>query len=84
MSILYSFEDVLCKIITGCKTIKRTKPLSDLKLLEWVKLYHVDSKSFGMIIDSKLWHMHEISMVKELIRSLTFYLSTLLTLQTRF
>lgn len=40
------------------------KPLAEQKLLEWVKQYPVDSKSFRMIIDSKLCNKYPIKMVR--------------------
>ncbi|EOA16834.1 hypothetical protein CARUB_v10005055mg [Capsella rubella] len=61
---VYSFGVVLYEIITGRRTIERMKPLAEKKLLEWVKKYPVDSKSFKMIIDSKLCHKYPIKMVR--------------------
>lgn len=40
------------------------KPLAEQKLLEWVKQYPVDSKSFRMIVDSKLQSKYPVAMVR--------------------
>ncbi|XP_010449579.1 PREDICTED: probable receptor-like protein kinase At5g47070 isoform X2 [Camelina sativa] len=60
---VYSFGVVLYEIITGRRTMERMKPLAEQKLLEWVKKYPADSKSFKMIIDSKLCNKYPIKMV---------------------
>uniref|UniRef100_A0A1J3H4N4 non-specific serine/threonine protein kinase n=1 Tax=Noccaea caerulescens TaxID=107243 RepID=A0A1J3H4N4_NOCCA len=61
---VYSFGVVLYEIITGRRTIERLKPSAEQKLLEWVKLHPVDSKSFRMIVDSKLRSKYQVAMVR--------------------
>ncbi|KAL1200629.1 putative serine/threonine-protein kinase PBL20 [Cardamine amara subsp. amara] len=61
---VYSFGVVLYEIITGRRIIERLKPLAEQKLLEWVKQYHVNSKGFRMIIDSKLCNKYPVDMVR--------------------
>ncbi|KAL0713266.1 hypothetical protein Bca4012_020244 [Brassica carinata] len=51
---VYSFGVVLYEIIMGRSTIKPMKPSAENILLEWIKLYNVDSKRFRMIVDSNL------------------------------
>lgn len=40
------------------------KPSAEKKLLEWVKLYPVNSKSFMMIVDSKIQSKYPVAMVR--------------------
>ncbi|CAA7042925.1 unnamed protein product [Microthlaspi erraticum] len=61
---VYSFGVVLYEIITGRRTIERLKPLAEQKLLEWVKLHPADSKSFRMIVDSRLRSKYHVAMVR--------------------
>ncbi|KAJ4867001.1 Protein kinase superfamily protein [Raphanus sativus] len=61
---IYSFGVVLYEIITGRRTVERMKPSAEKKLLEWVKLYPVNSKSFMMIVDSKLQSKYPVAMVR--------------------
>ncbi|KAG2261808.1 hypothetical protein Bca4012_013517 [Brassica carinata] len=51
---VYSFGVVLYEIITGRRTIERSKPAAEQRLLEWVKEYPADSQRFSMIVDSRL------------------------------
>ncbi|KAJ0251291.1 serine/threonine-protein kinase PBL20 [Hirschfeldia incana] len=61
---VYSFGVVLYEIITGRRTIDRMKPSAEKYLLEWVKLYPVNSKSFRMIVDSKLKSKYPVAMIR--------------------
>ncbi|KAH0924141.1 hypothetical protein HID58_024159 [Brassica napus] len=51
---VYSFGVVLYEIITGRRTIERSKPAAEQRLLEWIKEYPADSQRFNMIVDSRL------------------------------
>ncbi|KAJ0240606.1 serine/threonine-protein kinase PBL19 [Hirschfeldia incana] len=51
---VYSFGVVLYEIITGRRTIERSKPAAEQRLLEWIKEYPADSQRFSMIVDSRL------------------------------
>ncbi|CAG7897833.1 unnamed protein product [Brassica rapa] len=61
---VYSFGVVLYEIITGRRTFERMKPSAEKILLDWVKLYPVNSKSFRMIVDSKLQSKYPVAMVR--------------------
>ncbi|KAF8047256.1 hypothetical protein N665_3128s0002 [Sinapis alba] len=49
---VYSFRVVLYEIIMERRTIKRMQPSAENVLLEWIEIYHADSKSFRMIFES--------------------------------
>ncbi|XP_059657689.1 probable serine/threonine-protein kinase PBL19 [Cornus florida] len=51
---IWSFGVVLYEILTGRRTVERSSPTTEQKLLEWVKLYPADSKRFTVIIDPRL------------------------------
>lgn len=51
---VWSFGVVLYEILTGRRSIERNRPKNEQKLLEWVKLYPVESKQFSKIIDARL------------------------------
>lgn len=51
---IYSFGVVLYEILTGRRSIERNRPTSEQKLLDWVKQFPADSKTFYMIIDFRL------------------------------
>ena len=51
---VYSFGVVLYEIITGRRTIERSKPAAEQRLLEWIKEYPADSQRFSIIVDSRL------------------------------
>ncbi|PWZ27973.1 putative serine/threonine-protein kinase PBL19 [Zea mays] len=51
---VWSFGVVLYEILTGRRSIERNRPKNEQKLLEWVRLYPVESKQFSKIIDARL------------------------------
>nr|ABD64931.1 protein kinase -related [Brassica oleracea] len=63
---VYSFGVVLYEIIMGRSTIKPMEPSAENILLEWIKLYDVDSKSFRMIVDSSLRSKYPVTMVNNI------------------
>lgn len=51
---VWSFGVVLYEILTGRRTLERSRPVMEQKLLDWVKQFPADSRRFHMIIDSRL------------------------------
>ncbi|KAF3324978.1 putative receptor-like protein kinase [Carex littledalei] len=51
---VWSFGVVLYEFLTGRRSLERNRPSGEQKLLEWVRQYPPDKKSFRMIIDPKL------------------------------
>ncbi|XP_055821165.1 probable serine/threonine-protein kinase PBL19 [Solanum dulcamara] len=51
---VWSFGVVLYEILTGRRTLERSRPVIEQKLLDWVKQFPADSRRFSMIIDSRL------------------------------
>ncbi|KAJ4901432.1 putative receptor-like protein kinase [Raphanus sativus] len=63
---VYSFGVVLYEIITGRRTIERSKPAAEQRLLEWIKEYPADSQRFNMIVDSRLRNNYPAAGVRSL------------------
>lgn len=51
---VWSFGVVLYEILSGRRTLERSRPVNEQKLLDWVKQFPADSRRFSMIIDSRL------------------------------
>ncbi|KAE9607412.1 hypothetical protein Lal_00026614 [Lupinus albus] len=51
---MYSFGVVLYEILTGRRSLERSRPTAEQKLLDWVKQYPADTSRFTMIIDPRL------------------------------
>ena len=51
---VWRFGVVLYEILTGRRSMERNRPKNEQKLLEWVRLYPVESKQFSKIIDKRL------------------------------
>ncbi|KAI4311615.1 hypothetical protein MLD38_036497 [Melastoma candidum] len=51
---VWTFGIVLYEILTGRRAVERNRPSREQKLLDWVKDYPVDGKTFSMIIDPRL------------------------------
>uniref|UniRef100_A0A7N1A7Z7 Protein kinase domain-containing protein n=1 Tax=Kalanchoe fedtschenkoi TaxID=63787 RepID=A0A7N1A7Z7_KALFE len=65
MSDLYSFGVVLYETLTGRRTVDRNLPTAQQKLLEWIKLYPVDSKRFTQIIDPRLCNQYSLTAARK-------------------
>lgn len=63
---VYSFGVVLYEILSGRRTLERSRPTPEQKLLEWVKEYPVDSNRFSMIIDSRLRNQYPIRVARKI------------------
>ncbi|XP_061358931.1 probable serine/threonine-protein kinase PBL19 [Gastrolobium bilobum] len=51
---MWSFGVVLYEILTGRRSLERSRPTAEQKLLDWVKQYPADSSRFNMIMDPRL------------------------------
>lgn len=51
---VWSFGIVLYEILTGRRSLERSRPKEDQKLIDFVRRYPIDSKKFGIIIDPRL------------------------------
>ncbi|KAJ3692773.1 hypothetical protein LUZ60_011868 [Juncus effusus] len=65
---VWSFGVVLYEILTGRRSLNRNLPAGEQKLLEWVKNYPPDSRTFRMIIDPKLRHLYSLKAAREIAR----------------
>lgn len=57
---LWSFGVVLYEILTGRRSLDRSRPRSEQKLLDWVKQFPAESKKFSMIIDPRLGNQYSL------------------------
>lgn len=65
---IYTFGVVLYEILTGRRAIERNRPVSEQKLLEWVKQFPADSKMFNMIMDFRLKNKYPINAARKIAR----------------
>ncbi|CAM8985221.1 unnamed protein product [Rhodiola kirilowii] len=65
MSDVYSFGVVLYEAITGRRTVERNLPVSEQKLLDWVKRYPADGKNFSQIIDPRLRNQYSLAAARK-------------------
>jgi serine/threonine protein kinase len=63
---VWSFGVVLYEILTGRRSLERNKPRTEQKLLEWIKLFPIDSKRFGMMMDPRLEAKYSLSSAKKI------------------
>ncbi|PSR91673.1 Receptor-like protein kinase [Actinidia chinensis var. chinensis] len=63
---VYSFGVVLYEILTGRRTLERTRPSMEQRLVEWVKQYPADSNKFSMIIDPRLKNQYSVSAARKI------------------
>lgn len=63
---IYSFGVVLYEILTGRRTMERNRPPSEQKLLEWVKLYPAETRSFVMIMDPKIRNQYPLNSARRI------------------
>ncbi|XP_021768080.1 probable serine/threonine-protein kinase PBL19 [Chenopodium quinoa] len=63
---IYSFGVVLYEILTGRRAIERNRPVSEQKLLDWVKQFPADSKMFSMMMDFRLRNQYPLSTARKI------------------
>ncbi|KAJ4733456.1 Protein kinase superfamily protein [Rhynchospora pubera] len=63
---VWSFGVVLYEIITGRRSLDRNRPPGEQKLLEWVRQYPPEKRSFRMIIDPKLRNLYSLKAAIEI------------------
>ncbi|KAL4585966.1 hypothetical protein LXL04_010594 [Taraxacum kok-saghyz] len=50
----YLHEELEAQILTGRRSLERSRPKEDQKLIDFIRRYPIDSKKFGIIIDPRL------------------------------
>ncbi|KAL8129827.1 hypothetical protein V2J09_018982 [Rumex salicifolius] len=63
---VWSFGVVLYEILTGRRSLERSHPKSEQKLLEWVQQYPPNSKKFSRIMDPRLEDQYSLSAAKKI------------------
>lgn len=62
---VWGFGVFLYEILTGRRTLERNRPTNEQKLLDWVKQFPPDARTFGVIIDPRLRHQFPIDAARE-------------------
>ncbi|CAO2835229.1 unnamed protein product [Amaranthus hypochondriacus] len=63
---VWSFGVVLYEILTGRRSLERSLPKPEQKLLDWVKQFPVDSKKFTKIMDPRLGDQYSLSAARRI------------------
>ncbi|KAM2932213.1 hypothetical protein FF1_040310 [Malus domestica] len=63
---VWSFGVVLYEILTGRRSLERSRPRIEQNLLEWVKQFPPDGKKFGLIMDSRLENKYSITAARKI------------------
>ena len=62
---IWSFGVVLYEILTGRRALERNMPTREQKLLEWVKQFPANTKSFKTIIDLQLQNQYNLAAARK-------------------
>ncbi|KAK1412249.1 hypothetical protein QVD17_33341 [Tagetes erecta] len=65
---VWSFGIVLYEILSGRRSLDRSRPKEDQKLLDWVRRHPIDSKKFGIIIDPRLEAQYSLTDARKIAR----------------
>lgn len=65
---VWSFGVVLYEMLTGRRSLERSRPKTEQRLLEWVQQYPADSKRFGWIMDPRLENEYSIDEARKIAR----------------
>ncbi|KAJ8748766.1 hypothetical protein K2173_011321 [Erythroxylum novogranatense] len=63
---VWSFGVVLYEILTGRRSLERSLPTVEQKLLEWVKQFPADGKRFGLMMDPRLQHQYSTTAARKI------------------
>ncbi|XP_062229830.1 probable serine/threonine-protein kinase PBL19 isoform X1 [Phragmites australis] len=65
---VWSFGVVLYEILTGRRSLERSRPAEEQKLLEWVRRHPPDSEGFRAIMDPRLGGRYRMAAAREVAR----------------
>ncbi|KAL2892604.1 putative serine/threonine-protein kinase PBL19 [Bienertia sinuspersici] len=63
---VWSFGIVLYEILTGRRSLERSLPKPEQKLLDWVRQFPVDSKRFSKIMDPRLEGQYSLNAARKI------------------
>jgi serine/threonine protein kinase len=63
---VWSFGVVMYEVLTGRKTLEKSRPRQEQKLVDWVKQFPADSKRFSSIIDPRLENQYSLEAAREI------------------
>lgn len=65
---VWSFGIVLYEILSGRRSLDRSRPKEEQKLLDWIRGHPIDSKKFGIIIDPRLEAQYSLTDARKIAR----------------
>ncbi|KAG9159060.1 hypothetical protein Leryth_020973 [Lithospermum erythrorhizon] len=63
---VYSFGVVLYELLTGRRAIERNRPTMEQKLLDWVKQFPAEGRTFSMIIDPRIRNQYSLNAARRI------------------